>query len=84
MTKPVHLRLPSDLVEAARRVAAREGISLTALATRAIEADLLRREFAEHARMVAEAEDAESLAVKSRAVRDGLSRWKQGRSSGAA
>lgn len=78
------MRLPHELVEAARRVADREGISLTAFAARAIEADLLRREFAEHARMVTEAEDADRLAGKSRAVRDGLTRWKRDRSSGAA
>ncbi|MEV0295414.1 hypothetical protein [Nocardia sp. NPDC050710] len=84
MTKPVNMRLPCELVEAAKQVADREGITLTAFATRAIEAEVLRREFADHARMLAEAEDPDRLSRKSRAVRDGLSRWKQDHSSGAA
>lgn len=88
VTKPVNMRLRADLLEAAKQAAEADGITVTAFATRAIEAELLRREFAEHARMVAAAEesdDAERLARKSHAIREGLAQWKQDRrSSGAA
>ncbi|NNH74547.1 hypothetical protein HLB23_32655 [Nocardia uniformis] len=86
MTKPVNMRLPDDLVDAAKQIAQREGITVTAFVTRAIEAELLRQEFTDHAAMVtaAESNDAGRLAEKSVAIRKGLAHWKRTRSSGAA
>ncbi|MGW4844096.1 hypothetical protein [Nocardia brasiliensis] len=84
MTRPVNMRLQKELVEAAKQAAETDGVTLTAFAAKAIEEKLLRREFEEHARMVAVAEagDLERLARKSRAIRDGLTGWKAERRSG--
>ncbi|WP_433578652.1 hypothetical protein [Nocardia brasiliensis] len=84
MTRPVNMRLQKELVDAAKQAAETDGVTLTAFAAKAIEEKLLRREFDEHARMVAVAEagDPERLARKSRAIRDGLTGWKAERRSG--
>lgn len=86
MTQPVTINLPRLYVEAAKRAAAQEGTSVSALTAKALRAELLRREFAEHAAMVreAEAEDPQRLHRRANAYRDGLARWKADRGRDAS
>ncbi|MBG6136232.1 hypothetical protein [Longispora fulva] len=84
MTTSVTVKLPSQMVAAARRWAERDGTNVSAMTGHALEELITRLEFAEHAEMLraADAADPDRLRRRAAAMGRGLAAWKADRELG--